>query len=96
MFRNFSKILPAVCHDLADWVAGTRVKSAQLLAVLLLHAEDHTTQHLEPVLRALLHACADEEAAVVSSVSGVCGAPPLLLRSAGRELGPQQAQGCPV
>lgn len=67
VFRNFSKILPAVCHDIADWVAGTRVKSAQLLAVLLLHAEDHITQHLEPVLRTLLHACADEEAAVVSS-----------------------------
>ncbi|XP_040122774.1 dynein assembly factor 5, axonemal [Oryx dammah] len=67
VFRNFSKILPAICHDIADWVAGTRVKSAQLLTVLLLHAEDHITQHLEPVLRALLHACADEEAAVVSS-----------------------------
>ena len=60
MFRNLSKILPAVCHDIDDWVAGTRVKSAQLLAVLLLHAEDHVTQHLEPVLRALLRACADE------------------------------------
>ncbi|MXQ94005.1 hypothetical protein E5288_WYG008519 [Bos mutus] len=67
VFRNLSKILPAVCHDIDDWVAGTRVKSAQLLAVLLLHAEDHVTQHLEPVLRALLRACADEEAAVVSS-----------------------------
>lgn len=73
VFRNLSKILPAVWHDIADWVVGTRVKSAQLLAVLLLHAEDHVTQHLEPVLRALLRACADEEAAVVCSVSGVCG-----------------------
>lgn len=73
MFRNLSKILPAVWHDIADWVVGTRVKSAQLLAELLLHAEGHITQHLEPVLRALLRACADEEAAVVASVSGVCG-----------------------
>ena len=95
MFRNLSKILPAVCHDIDDWVAGTRVKSAQLLAVLLLHAEDHVTQHLEPVLRTLLRACADEEAAVVSSVSGVCGALPFLLSSAGRELGPQQTHGFP-
>lgn len=69
VFRNLSKILPAVCHDLGDWVVGTRVKSAQLLAVLLLHAEDHVTQHLELVLRALCHACADEEPAVVSHVS---------------------------
>lgn len=67
VFRNLSKILPAICHDVTDWVAGTRVKAAQLLAVLLLHAEDHATQHLEVLLRALLLACADEEAAVVSS-----------------------------
>lgn len=46
------------------------MKSAQLLAVLLLHAEDHITQHLEVLLRTLLLACADEESAVVSSVSG--------------------------
>ncbi|XP_007941344.1 dynein axonemal assembly factor 5 [Orycteropus afer afer] len=67
IFRNLSKILPGLCRDLTDWVVGTRVKAAQLLAVLLLHAEDHTTQHLEPILRALQHACADEEPAVVSS-----------------------------
>ena len=93
VFRNLSKILPAVWHDIADWVVGTRVKSAQLLAMLLLHAEGHITQHLEPVLRALLRACADEEAAVVASVSGICGAPAFLLSSAGREPGPQQAHG---
>ncbi|XP_019492960.1 PREDICTED: dynein assembly factor 5, axonemal [Hipposideros armiger] len=67
IFRNLSKILPAICHDITDWVVGTRVKSAQLLVVLLRHAEDHTTQHLEVVLRTLLHACADDEGAVVSS-----------------------------
>nr|XP_030706930.1 dynein assembly factor 5, axonemal isoform X2 [Globicephala melas] len=67
VFRNLSKILPAICHDITDWVVATRVKSAQLLAVLLLHAEGHIAQHLEPVLRTLLHACADEEKAVVRS-----------------------------
>ncbi|XP_045140257.1 dynein axonemal assembly factor 5 [Echinops telfairi] len=67
VFRNLSKILPGLCRDLVDWVAGTRVKAAQLLTVLLLHAEDHATQHLEPLLRALQQACTDEEAAVVSS-----------------------------
>lgn len=69
VFRNLSKILPALCHDITDWVVGTRVKSAQLLVVLLLHAEDHVTQHLEVLLRTLFLACADEEPAVVSSVS---------------------------
>lgn len=71
VFRNLSKVLPAICHDITDWVVGTRVKSAQLLPVLLLHAEDHTTQHLEIILRTLQQACADEEKAVVSSVSGL-------------------------
>ncbi|XP_044603469.2 dynein axonemal assembly factor 5 [Equus asinus] len=69
VFRNLSKILPAICHDITDWVAGTRVKAAQLLVVLLLHAEDHVTQHLELLLRTLLRACADEERAVVSSAA---------------------------
>lgn len=45
------------------------MKAARLLAVLLLHAEDHATQHLEVLLRTLLLSCADEEGAVVSSVS---------------------------
>lgn len=62
-------MLPAVCHDITDWVVGTRVKAAQLLPVLLLHAEDHITQHLEIILRTLQLACNDEEKAVVSSVS---------------------------
>ncbi|XP_021496379.1 dynein axonemal assembly factor 5 isoform X2 [Meriones unguiculatus] len=67
VFRNLSKVLPAVCHDITDWVVGTRVKAAQLLPVLLLHAEDHITQHLEIILRTLQQACADEEKAVLSS-----------------------------
>ncbi|XP_076996494.1 dynein axonemal assembly factor 5 [Tamandua tetradactyla] len=67
VFRNLSKILPAVCHDATDWVAGTRAKATQLLAVLLLHAEDHATQHLEAVLRTLCRAGADEERAVLAS-----------------------------
>lgn len=71
VFRNLSKILPAICHDITDWVVATRVKSAQLLAELLRHAEDHVTQHLELLLRTLLRACADEEGAVVRSVSGL-------------------------
>lgn len=69
VFRNLSKVLPAICHDITDWVVGTRVKAAQLLPVLLLHAEDHITQHLEIVLRTLHQACTDEEKAVVGSVS---------------------------
>ncbi|XP_040296642.1 dynein assembly factor 5, axonemal [Bufo bufo] len=65
IFRNLSKILPAVSRDITDWVAGTRVKAAQLLVVLLLHAEDHTTQHMELLLSTLYRSCLDEEEKVI-------------------------------
>ncbi|KAJ8251506.1 hypothetical protein GJAV_G00222090 [Gymnothorax javanicus] len=65
--RNLSKLMPAISRDLGDWLAGTRAKTAQLLSVLLLHAEDHSTQHLQPLLAAMYSACADTEPAVVKS-----------------------------
>nr|XP_023666379.1 dynein assembly factor 5, axonemal isoform X1 [Paramormyrops kingsleyae] len=65
--RNLSKLLPAVSRDVADWLGATRLKTAQLLAVLLLHAEDHSTQHLHLLLSTLYHACTDAEEAVVRS-----------------------------
>ncbi|KAG8541511.1 hypothetical protein GDO81_028819, partial [Engystomops pustulosus] len=65
IFRNLSKILPAVSHDITDWVANTRIKAAQLLVVLLLHAEDHATQHMELLLSTLYRSCLDEEEKVV-------------------------------
>lgn len=71
IFRNLSKILPAVSHDITDWVAGTRIKAAQLLVILLMHAEDHTTQHMELVLSTLYRSCLDEEKKVVHNVSRI-------------------------
>ncbi|XP_061079679.1 dynein axonemal assembly factor 5 [Conger conger] len=65
--RNLSKLLPAVGRDLGDWLAGTRAKTARLLSVLLLHSEDHSTQHLQPLLATLYRGCADGEPAVVQS-----------------------------
>ncbi|XP_059416461.1 dynein axonemal assembly factor 5-like [Carassius carassius] len=59
--RNLSKLLPAVGRDMGDWLVQTRVKTAQLLRVLLLHAEDHCTQHLQSLLTLLYRACADPE-----------------------------------
>lgn len=73
IFRNLSKILPAVSHDITDWVAGTRIKAAQLLVILLMHAEDHTTQHMELVLSTLYRSCLDEEKKVVHNVSRILG-----------------------
>ncbi|XP_076838307.1 dynein axonemal assembly factor 5 [Brachyhypopomus gauderio] len=59
--RNLSRLLPAVRRDADDWLAPTRLKTARLLNVLLLHAEDHSTQHLQPLLDTIYHACADPE-----------------------------------
>ncbi|KAF1543961.1 Dynein assembly factor 5, axonemal, partial [Eudyptula albosignata] len=65
--RNLSKILPGLCHDITDWVESTRIKASQLLYTLLLHAEDHITQHMELLLRTLYQACLDEESDVVKN-----------------------------
>lgn len=70
--RNLSKILPGLCHDITDWVESTRIKASQLLYTLLLHAEDHITQHMELLLRTLYQACLDEESNVVKNVSLIC------------------------
>ncbi|XP_029432583.1 dynein assembly factor 5, axonemal [Rhinatrema bivittatum] len=67
VFRNTSKILPAISRDIADWVVGTRIKASQLLTVILLHAEDHMTQHMELLLSTLYHACLDDESQVVNN-----------------------------
>ncbi|XP_051790072.1 dynein axonemal assembly factor 5-like [Erpetoichthys calabaricus] len=67
VFRNLSKILPAISRDITDWVAGTRIKSSQLLGVFLLHAEDHITQHMELLLSTLYRACSDEDLQVVQN-----------------------------
>ncbi|XP_066496740.1 dynein axonemal assembly factor 5 [Tiliqua scincoides] len=65
VIRNIFHILPGLCNDLTDWVEGTRIKTSQLLITLLQHAEDHITQHMEILLRALYRVCSDEETSVV-------------------------------
>ncbi|KAF7660700.1 hypothetical protein LDENG_00277490 [Lucifuga dentata] len=63
--RNLGRLVPAITHDVTDWLVATRVKTSQLLSVLLLHAEDHSTQHLQPLLATLYCACNDTEKDVV-------------------------------
>ncbi|XP_015246691.1 PREDICTED: dynein assembly factor 5, axonemal [Cyprinodon variegatus] len=65
--RNLSRLVPAIAHDVTDWLVPTRVRTSQLLSVLLLHAEDHTTQHLQPLLAVLYRACSDTERDVVNN-----------------------------
>ncbi len=69
MVRNLGRLVPAITHDVTDWLVPTRVRTSQLLSVLLLHAEDHNTQHLQPLLATLYRACTDTERDVVSNVS---------------------------
>ncbi|TNN68891.1 Dynein assembly factor 5, axonemal [Liparis tanakae] len=63
--RNLGRLVPAISHDITDWLVPTRVRTSQLLSVLLLHAEDHSTQHLQPLLATLYTACMDAERDVV-------------------------------
>ncbi|XP_038547860.1 dynein assembly factor 5, axonemal-like [Micropterus salmoides] len=65
--RNLGRLVPAITHDVTDWLVPTRVRTSQLLSVLLLHAEDHGTQHLQPLLTTLYRACTDSEREVVSN-----------------------------
>ncbi|CAN0214737.1 unnamed protein product [Lampetra fluviatilis] len=65
--RNLSRVLPAVARDAGDWVVGTRTKASQLLVWLMVHAEDHATQHAELLVATLHRACADDEPQVVNN-----------------------------
>ncbi|XP_030263067.1 dynein assembly factor 5, axonemal [Sparus aurata] len=65
--RNLGRLVPAISHDVTDWLVPTRVRASQLLSVLLLHAEDYNTQHLQPLLAALYRACTDTERDVVNN-----------------------------
>uniref|UniRef100_A0A7N6FGB3 TOG domain-containing protein n=1 Tax=Anabas testudineus TaxID=64144 RepID=A0A7N6FGB3_ANATE len=65
--RNLGRLVPAITHDITDWLVPTRIRTSQLLYVLLLHAEDHSTQHLQPLLATLYQACTDSEKDVVSN-----------------------------
>ncbi|MEQ2236166.1 hypothetical protein ILYODFUR_009673 [Ilyodon furcidens] len=65
--RNLGRLVPAIANDVTDWLVPTRVRTSQLLSVLLLHAEDHTTQHLQPLLAVLYRACTDTEKDVVNN-----------------------------
>lgn len=67
--RNLGRLMPAINHDVTDWLVPTRVRTSQLLSVLLLHSEDHSTQHLQPLLATFYKACTDTERDVVTNVS---------------------------
>ncbi|XP_062840841.1 dynein axonemal assembly factor 5-like [Trichomycterus rosablanca] len=65
--RNLAKLMSAVSRDASDWLVQTRVKTIRLLRIILLHAEDHCTQHLQPLLAILYLACADSDQDVIGN-----------------------------
>ncbi|XP_034000207.1 dynein assembly factor 5, axonemal-like [Trematomus bernacchii] len=65
--RHLGRLVPAISNDITDWLVPTRVRTSQLLSVLLLHAEDHSIQHLQPLLAILYRASTDAERDVVSN-----------------------------
>jgi dynein assembly factor 5 len=65
IYRCFSKILPALLKDIADWTVNSRIKASQLLFILLYHLEEHATHHIHAIINALYKACQDEDSTVV-------------------------------
>lgn len=72
VLRNLGRLVPAISHDMTDWLVATRVRTSQLLSVLLLHSEEHSTQHVQPLLATLYRACTDTEKDVIRNVSTYC------------------------
>jgi dynein assembly factor 5 len=61
--------VPALVHELEDWLVDIRLKASQLLYSLILNAETHVTHHLEKILDGMYRASGDEDSSVVNNVS---------------------------
>lgn len=51
--QNLCKLIGGIAVELGDWMADIRVRSAQLLCVLVLNVEQDVTQHIEKILPAM-------------------------------------------
>lgn len=66
--RNICQITPALSKELEDWKNDIRIKSAQLLCWLVLHAETDITQHTETLLTTMYKACNQTDLRIVENV----------------------------
>ncbi|XP_012266719.2 dynein axonemal assembly factor 5 [Athalia rosae] len=66
--QNLSKLIGGIGKELGDWMADIRVRSAQLLCVLVLNVEQDVTQHIEKILPPMYRACNDEDKRVIVNV----------------------------
>jgi hypothetical protein len=65
---NASKILPGILNDIGDWVEATRIKSIELLFIMIWQAEINITQHLETVLQTLFKASQEKIDKIQSNI----------------------------
>lgn len=66
--RTFFKLKEALAHDLKDWLVETRVKTAQLLNILILHMENEIVAFAENVLNLFRTGIRDIESPVQNYV----------------------------
>lgn len=62
------QITPALFRELEDWKMDIRIRSAQLLWWLVLHAESDITQHTENILLAMYRICNQTDHRVIENV----------------------------
>ena len=67
--QNASKILPGILNDTGDWVEATRIKSIQLLLIMIWQTEYNLTQHLETVLQTLFKASTETHDIIQSQIA---------------------------
>ena len=48
--QNLCKLIGGISLELGDWLPDIRVRSAQLLCILILNVEEDVTQHIEKLL----------------------------------------------
>ncbi|XP_028155551.1 dynein axonemal assembly factor 5 [Diabrotica virgifera virgifera] len=66
--RNISKIAPAIARELMSWQEDVRLRCAQLLCSIALHAEEGITQNLQELLLSMYSAARDDDSRVVTNI----------------------------
>lgn len=66
--QNLCKLINGISVELGDWLPDIRVRSAQLLCILILNVEEGVTQYIEKLLPPMYRACNDEDKRVVGCV----------------------------
>ncbi|XP_056631569.1 dynein axonemal assembly factor 5 isoform X1 [Diorhabda sublineata] len=66
--RNICKIAPGIARELMSWQEDVRLRCAQLLCALALHAEEGITQNLQDLFLSMYSAAKDDDPRVVNNI----------------------------